>query len=340
MVMTTQPDWRALDDEALLDWRISDLGLRMEGRVAACIAQLYKELKAKNLALMPPCHIGDEWFCPEGCAAIFIPFYLFDDRLRKLELKQILEVEGGTRAECMKLLRHEAGHAYSFAYKLQRKKKWQRQFGLASQEYPETYRPRRYSKSYVIHLDDWYAQMHPDEDWAETFAVWLTPGEDWREQYDGWPAMRKLEYVDELMCKLEGREPTCLAPYRASLESSLRIKLKTYYRRKQKACAESFTDLFDTDLQQLFPESKGSNGRISAEKYLRQKRGNIVGIVCKWTCEPKYRVNEILGDLIERTNELDLAADATDSELPLHLVSYINSLVMNHRFTGRFKHQR
>ena len=26
-----------------------------------------------------------------------------------------------------------------------------------------------------MHLDPWYAQSHPDEDFAETFAVWLTP---------------------------------------------------------------------------------------------------------------------------------------------------------------------
>ena len=340
MVMTTQPDWRSLDDEALLDWRISDLGLRMDGMVAACVAQLHKELKAKNLVLMPPCHIGDEWFCPEGCAAIFIPFFLFDNRLRKLERRMVLDVEGGSRADCMKLLRHEAGHAYSYAFKLQRRKKWREHFGLASQEYPETYRPRRYSKSYVIHLEDWYAQMHPDEDWAETFAVWLAPGEKWRARYEGWPALRKLEYVEELMASLKGREPSGLTPYRATLESSLRIKLKTYYRRKQKAYAESFTDLFDADLQQLFPESTTRNGRIPADKFLRQKRRHIVGVVCRWTCEPKYRVNEILGDLIERTGELDLAAEAADSELPLHLVSYITSLVMNHRFTGRFKHTR
>ena len=207
MVMTAQPNWRSLDDEALLERRISGLGLRIEGMVADCIGQLYRELEAKGLALMPPCHIGDEWFCPEGCAAIFIPFYLFDDRLRKLERKMVLEVEGGTRDECMKLLRHEAGHAYSYAYKLQRKKKWQQHFGLASQEYPETYRPRGYSRSYVVHLDGGYAQMHPDEDWAETFAVWLAPGNRWRRKYAGWPALRKLEYVEELMESIAGKEP-------------------------------------------------------------------------------------------------------------------------------------
>ena len=130
MVMISQLEWQSLDDEALLGFRVSELGLRMEGRVAECVEQLYAELRVKGLPLMPRCHIGDEWFCPEGCAAIFIPFYLFDDRLRKLERKMLMEVEGGTRDECMKLLRHEAGHAYSYAYKLQRRKKWQKNFLL------------------------------------------------------------------------------------------------------------------------------------------------------------------------------------------------------------------
>ena len=344
MVMTAQPNWRNLDDEALLDWRISDLDLRMDGVVAACVAQLHKELKAKNLVLMPPCHIGDEWFCPEGCAAIFIPFYLFDDRLRKLERKLVLEVEGGTRDECMKLLRHEAGHAYSYAYRLQRKKKWQHHFGLASQEYPETYRPRGYSRSYVVHLDGGYAQMHPDEDWAETFAVWLAPGNRWRRKYAGWPALRKLEYVEELMGTLAGKAPVHLEAYRVGTESSLRLKLRTYYRRKQEAYAETFPDFYDADLRELFVampvERSQRNGHLCAARFMRQRRRGIVAAVSQWTREPKYRVNELLTDLVDRAEELELAADPGDSELPSQLVSYITSRVMNHRFTGRFKQAR
>jgi hypothetical protein len=339
MVMTAQPNWRSLDDEALLECRISGLGLRMEGVVADCIGQLYRELEAKGLALMPPCHIGDEWFCPEGCAAIFIPFYLFDDRLRKLERKMVLDVEGGSRAECMKLLRHEAGHAYSYAFKLQRRKKWREHFGLASQNYPETYRPRRYSKSFVMHLDDWYAQMHPDEDWAETFAVWLTPRSNWRAEYADWPALRKLEYVDELMESLAGREPAKLEPYRPSLESSLRIKLRTFYRRKQKAFAESFPDYYDADLRKLFGGRTARNGD-SAAGFIRRNRRQMVTAVNQWTREPKYRVNELLEEFIERAEELRLGAAGNDSELLSGLVSYTTSLVMNHRFTGRFKHTR
>src|SRR5207302_1162628 len=112
-------------------------------------------------------------------------------------------VEGETKEWFMQLMRHEAAHAYTYAYRLQRKKKWQRIFGHTSrEETPNTYRPRPFSRSYVMHLDDWYAQAHPDEDFAETFAIWLTPELDWRKRYAGWKALRKLEYVDELMRSL------------------------------------------------------------------------------------------------------------------------------------------
>ena len=78
---------------------------------------------------------------------------------------------------------------------------WVEVFGNRDVEYqPETYRPRPYSKSFVRHLPNWYAQAHPDEDFAETFAVWLAlPVEEWRSQYRGWKALKKLEYVDAMM---------------------------------------------------------------------------------------------------------------------------------------------
>ena len=339
MVMIPQLEWQSLDDEDLLDVRVSELGLKMEGRVAECVGQLYAELRGKGLSLMPRCHIGDEWFCPEGCAAIFIPFYLFDDRLRKLERKMLMEVEGGTREECMRLLRHEAGHAYSYAYKLQRRKKWKKHFGLASQAYPETYRPRRYSKSFVIHLDDWYAQMHPDEDWAETFAVWLAPKSDWQNEYVGWPALRKLEYVDELMSAFSGKEPEELEHYRPSIESSLRIKLRTYYRRKQKAFAESFPDYYDEDLKKLFRSASSHNGS-PVGGFISRNRKQVVNTVNQWTREPKYRINELLEDFVVRSEELGLVSSSDNSELLSGLISYTTFLVMNQRFTGHYKHSR
>ena len=118
----------------------------------------------------------------------------------------MLEVEGGDHEWCMRILRHEAGHAIDNAFKLQRRRKRRKLFGPSSKPYPEFYTPKPYSKSFVLHLDPWYAQSHPDEDFAETFAVWLTPESNWRERYAGWPALKKLEYMDELMRELAGKQ--------------------------------------------------------------------------------------------------------------------------------------
>ena len=194
-------EWADLDDDALLEKKISQLGLTLtDTPLQAMVQQLHDELTAKGLGLHPPCHVGDEWFVPVGIPAIFVPFFLTHDRLRRLEKAMMLEVEGESPEWFMRLMRHEAAHAYAYAYQLTRKKKWQRVFGLTSTDTtPDFYRPRPYSHSYVVHLDDWYAQSHPDEDFAETFAVWLTPGLDWRTRFKGWKALQKLEYLDELM---------------------------------------------------------------------------------------------------------------------------------------------
>src|SRR5213595_2951202 len=115
-------DWASLSDAELLERRISSLGLRLEGTaVEPLIRQLYDELSAKGLVFHPPCHIGDEWFVPIGIPAIFVPFFLVHDRLHALERTMMLEVEGETPEWFMKLMRHEAGHAYMYAYQLQRK---------------------------------------------------------------------------------------------------------------------------------------------------------------------------------------------------------------------------
>src|SRR3954466_15322336 len=120
-------DWTSLSDQELLERRISKLGLKLEGSgLEPLIKQLHDELSAKGLAFHPPCHIGDEWFVPVGIPAIFVPFFLSHERLRKLERAMMLEVEGENPEWFMRLMRHEAAHAYAYAYQLTRKKKWQR----------------------------------------------------------------------------------------------------------------------------------------------------------------------------------------------------------------------
>lgn len=330
--------WAALGDEELLEKKISRLGLSLEATdLQPLIRRLYDELLAKGLAFHPPCHVGDEWFVPVGVPAIFIPFFLVHERLRKLERKMILEVEGETPEWFMKLMRHEAGHAYSYAYQLYKKKRWQQTFGLASTEETEFYRPRPYSRSYVVHLDDWYAQSHPDEDFAETFAVWLTPGLDWRERYKDWGALQKLEYVDELMRSLAGKPPVHQPQYRVADYDFLNTKLKTYYAKKRKLYEDSYPDFYDNDLRLLFAAGPDVAARVKASAFLRQRRRQLMESVCQWTNENKYRVNKLLARLIDRCNQLDLHVRLDDAQLDLRVSAYVTTLVMNYLFTGKFK---
>ncbi len=332
-------EWVNLSDDELMEKHISRLGLKLEGsELEPLIRQLYDELSQKGMTFHPPCHIGDEWFVPVGIPAIFIPFFLVHERLRKLEHKMILEVEGETPEWFMRLMRHEAAHAYAYAFQLHRKKKWQQTFGLTStEETPQFYRPRPYSRSYVMHLDDWYAQSHPEEDFAETFAVWLTPGLDWRERYRGWKALHKLEYLDELMRSIAGRAPTHLVEYRVANHDCLNVKLKTYYTRKRKLYEDSYPDFYDNDLRQLFDTGPELTDRLKASAYLRQHRRQLMNSVCQWTNENKYGINKLLARLIDRCDELDLHIKADDAPQHLQVSAYVTTLVMNHLFTGKFK---
>ncbi len=330
--------WVNLSDEELLEKKISHLGLKLDGtELQPLVQQLYDELSAKGLTYHPPCHVGDEWFVPVGIPAIFVPFFLVHDRLRKLERKIILEVEGETPDWFMKLMRHEAAHAYSYAYQLYKKKKWQQTFGLASTEETEFYRPRPYSRSYVVHLDDWYGQSHPDEDFAETFAIWLTPGLDWRERYKGWKALEKLEYVDALMKSIAGQPPVHQPEFKVADYNFLNVKLKVYYARKRKLYEDSYPDFYDNDLKQLFAVGPAADARPKASAYLRHRRKAVMDAVCAWTNERRYRVNKLLTRLIDRCDQLDLHTKVEDAQQNLQVSAYLTTLVMNYLHTGKFK---
>src|SRR3954463_7610596 len=201
-------NWPELRDNDLLKLRLSALPLKLEGTVVETrIDQLKRELGERGLNFPLHFYLSDEWFTPDGEMSMAVPFYLAHPRLERLEKAQMLAVEGGEHEWCMRILRHEAGHVIDNAYKLRLGKNRRRLFGSPAQPYPEFYDPRPYSKSFVLHLDPWYAQSHPDEDFAETFAVWLTPESNWMTRYAGWPAIKKLEYMDELMRSLVGKQP-------------------------------------------------------------------------------------------------------------------------------------
>jgi hypothetical protein len=224
----------------------------------------------------------------------------------KLEKKQMLEVEGGTSEWCMKILRHEVGHAIDNAYRLHRRRRWQQLFGKSTQPYPDSYAPRPDSRRFVLHLDAWYAQSHPSEDFAETFAVWLKPGARWRTSYEGWPALKKLEYVDELMTEIADSKPLVHSRERVDSLASLRKTLREHYREKRDRYGIDHLGVYDRDLRRLFSDAPHHSSLPSAAGFLRRLRSELRAYVAHWTGEHQYTIDQVLMEMIARCRALKL----------------------------------
>src|SRR2546425_3132464 len=135
-------EWADGNDEHLLDLRLSDLDLDLQGSsLQPLIEQVRQELAERDLRIRPHFWLSDEWFCPDGVPGIAIPFYLAHPRLARLELTQMFEVEGGTRDWCLRILRHETGHAIENAFRIRRRARRPQLFGKTSTPYPDHYVP-------------------------------------------------------------------------------------------------------------------------------------------------------------------------------------------------------
>jgi hypothetical protein len=301
--------WAALPDEELLKLRLKDLGLAVEGTwLETCLDRLHDELGQRGIRVRPHAWLSDEWFSPDTTPGIAIPFYLAHPRLMRLERKMIIEVEGGSVQECMRILRHEAGHAVQHAYQLHRRQRWRQLFGRSSIRYPRYYRPNPASKQFVQHLRLWYAQSHPDEDFAETFAVWLKPRSVWRKRYEGWPALKKLQYVDELMAEIGGQKPVLTRKLRVDPLGRLTRTLGEHYARKQAQYAVETAKTYDRDLHRIFSADPNHRARQAASTFLLHNRANIRRMVSRWTGEYELTLDLLLDDMINRCRELKLRA--------------------------------
>ncbi|MFQ5670354.1 MAG: putative zinc-binding metallopeptidase [Acidobacteriota bacterium] len=301
------PFWTDLSTEDLLDLRLHELGLRIKGMVLESrIESLNLELEKHGIRFRPHYWLSDEWFSPAGIPGIAIPFYLTHPRLMKLERRMMLEVEGASRSSCMRILRHEAGHALCHAYRLHRRRHWQRLFGPSSQPYPTMYRPRPLSKRYVHHLDSWYAQSHPDEDFAETFAVWMTPSFSWRKHYKGWGALKKLEYVHELMAEIGPQSPEVRSRRQVDPVSRLRKTLRQHYEQRRTRYAIDEPDPDDKDLRRLFSDEPRHLHRDSAAAFLRSIRAEALEVVSSWSSQSGYMVEHSFREMLTRCRSLDL----------------------------------
>lgn len=330
-------DWVRWSDERLLDLRICDLGVRLKGTwLEEPVEQLYEELAAKDIRVRPHVWLSSEWFSPDGVPGIGVPFYLAHPRLMKLERRQMLEVEGGTKRGCMKLLRHEAGHAVQHAFRLHRKRKAQQVFGKSSEPYPDFYRSNPASKRYVQNLDLWYAQSHPDEDFAETFAVWLQPSSQWRKRYRGWPALKKLECVDQLMGDIAGRKPPVTCRERVEPVRTLRQTLRSYYERKREHYLTPAPKAPDAELRCLFDAAPGRGE--PATRFLRRHRREVIEHVKPWVGDYEFALRAMYDEALERCKALGLRAPSRRAGLARDFAIMITARTMRYVYRAREWH--
>ncbi|HVP32231.1 MAG TPA: putative zinc-binding metallopeptidase [Steroidobacteraceae bacterium] len=301
------PAWARLTDEELLRLRFCDLKLSIaRSPLAAHVRQLYSDLERRGLRVRPHVWLSEEWFSPDGVPGFAVPFYLAHPRLERLERRIMHEAEGGNSRLLMRILRHEAGHALDNAYRLRRRKRWREAFGPASLPYPARYRARAGSRRYVHHLGEWYAQAHPAEDFAETFAVWLTPKSGWRKSYADWPALHKLKAVDELIASVRGRRPPVRDRTRIEpLDLNTRT-LAQHYRRKLRHNALIRRGLADELLKRAFNREPPRRGAGRAATLLRADARRLSGVVARSLRTERYSVEQILNMLIERSERLGL----------------------------------
>jgi len=317
---------------------IKDLGLKIEGSpVEGYVQQLYDELAAAGLQhFRPACYLTDEWGCPSEEPVIGIPFYLADRRVGAFE-RAVNDME--EEPEIMMYMRHEAGHAYNYAYEFYQTAEWRDIFGPFRRPYRDEYRFTPFSKQYVRHIAGWYAQKHPDEDFAETFAVWLTPGSNWKKKYAAWGAIRKLEYVNRL-----GHDVADKHPIRPLGEidydvGGMEATIEEFYREHIVEEEEAISQLaLDTDLADIFPAltSKGTAELKPAAELIASRRRELIDKVYYWTGVKRPLIKQLVESIERRVAEQELRFDPkkVDAEL-IELTVYITSLAMTHLTQGK-----
>jgi hypothetical protein len=329
--------WEKLPERELLDVRLRDLGVRIEGTwIDEALGDLGEDLARREIPFRPHAWLSTDFFVPDDIPGIAIPFYLAHPRLMALERKQMLDVEGGTRQELMQILRHECGHAFDNAYDLLREPGRRELFGNASKKYPDHYRPNPASRRYVQHLRLYYAQSHPLEDFAETFAVVIgSRGGGWRKRYADWPALKKLEFMDQLLEERRGQQPTHRKFRKPDSLPTLGMTLREYYGDKRERYLVSYPDIYDRDLRRLFSDDEKHRNTELASRFLRRNSTEIRRLVANWTGEYQFTLEQVLKDMIGRSRELKLRATGNERKLQMEFAILLTVKTMDFHYSRR-----
>lgn len=330
--MTAEHDW-GTQRSALLGQRISDLALRIPGsRVQRLVERLYAELDARGVRYRPGVYLSDQWGCPDGTPLIGVPFYLADERLERIETEMSMSLESDD--EAMRFMRHEAGHAFNYAFRLHERADWQATFGPFRRPYRDRYRADPFSREHVRHILAWYAQKHPDEDFAETFAVWLTPDLDWRTEYAAWPALTKLEYVDRVMREIADQAPEAVEPEADDLPvDAMRYTLAEHYEGERDPLPISDERIFDSDLRQIFLPAQQAPSGEAAHQFLREHCSEVVARTSYWTSEHPSVSRSLLDLLIRRAEALGLRVGRVEAATLIELTAFVATVVVMYRYT-------
>jgi hypothetical protein len=325
------------DVQEILTKPIKELGLKLEGSpLERFVQQLYRELERKGLHRFRPfCYLTDEWGCPSGEPVIGIPFYLANPKLARLE-KEMNDLEDAR--EILQYLRHEAGHDFNYAYELYKTPEWRELFGPFRRPYRDNYRPVPFSRRFVRHIAGWYAQKHPDEDFAETFAVWLTPRSNWRKKYRGWGALEKLRYVNRMARKFGDADPVRPQGATDITVEEMETTLEDFYQKALEERQLTGELALDTDLVDVFKVSRRRRkGVRPAVDLLRENRKTIVDKVAYWTGVQRPVLKQLVESVTARVGELGLSADVScEKEHLTEVTAYVTALAMNYLTRGKF----
>jgi hypothetical protein len=324
---------------------IRDMGLTIEGtRLEPILAEFQAELQGIGLTrLRPRFYLSTEWGVPFETVALAIPFYLARPDLTALHAERVGHVEGFDRADVLRYLRHEMGHVVNYAYRLYDDEEWVKQFGSITQPYGEEYRPEPFSRRYVRHLPGWYAQKHPDEDWSETFAVWMTPGLDWRKEYGGWPvASAKLAYCERAMAAIRERDPVVTSVDLDEDVGEIEYSIDQYYRHAAASAADLPPGL-DGALRAIFEDLGGDEGMsleeplAPAAALIRRLEPELMANVFRWTGHFPERTRVLLRYLADRAAQLQQGyATTRETTAIVGLTTLVTGLAMNYVQRGSY----
>jgi hypothetical protein len=283
--------------QKLLQSRVCDLTLKGEDTLFECLTQVTGELRARRITFIPSYYLGDEDFwTADRATSVNVPWYLANTLLWQLVNDHLFEY---SRDEVLMYLRHETGHAINYAFELWKRKDWTQTFGEFRRPYRDVYSCNPWSRDYVRYLhragEYHYAQKHPDEDFAETFAVWLDPASRWRRRYKTWQvALAKLEYVDRII-DVEG---TC-----RGTPPNERLGKRVPYETLKETVAD-YLDIahavdpdlveYRRDLLEIFPRrsarARGRQSAVSAARFIQQHQRMLIDKIGGWIGNSDRRV--------------------------------------------------